>query len=168
MLELFFNGAGAANEHGCPFQPIVPPHNIARSQAMIEYVLTGLEKTTMSADRSQFNIEFKTGAGPVVLRASAAHLGALITSLQEIEYQASLLDPAKGLLPGEPRLTRAKLVDDVALQRGQMMGGVPGMLLGIKVGQEARWYALDSAKAKILHRALGREIPKIAPARRAQ
>src|SRR5436190_10060791 len=128
---------------------------------MIEYLLTGVEGATMSADRSRFDIEFKTRAGPLVLCASAAHLGTLITCLQKFEHQALLLDPAKGQLPGEPAQTRAKLVDDLTLQRGEM-NSVPGLLLGIKVGQEVRWYALDSAKAKVLRRALGDEIPKIA------
>src|SRR5436190_23864405 len=127
---------------------------------MIEYLLTGVEGATMSADRSRFDIEFKTRAGPLVLCASAAHLGTLITCLQKFEHQALLLDPAKGQLPGEPAQNRPKVVDDLTLQRGEV-NRVPGLLLGIKVGQEVRWYARDSAMAEVLRRGLGDEIQEL-------
>jgi hypothetical protein len=127
---------------------------------MKKYLLTEIENVSVSADRSRFDIEFQTDQGPVTLSMNAAHLDALITTLQGIEYQASLLNPATGPLPGEEGQVRAEIVDDHQIGSG-VFNGKPSVLIGLKSAQLLRVFALDAAKAEALQRAIADAIPKL-------
>ena len=126
----------------------------------MDYILTGVEKATMSADRSQFDIQFRTHAGPLTVQVSASNLGALISMLEGLEHQASVLNPSKGLQPGEPAQFRMQIVESHQIGHCDA-NGVPSVMLGFKSGQVFRWYALDAPKAKAVHQALADEIPKM-------
>ncbi len=63
---------------------------------MPTYTITGMENATISKDRSNFDIRIRTNKGKVTMSVNATHLDALITTLQGLEYNASLLDPKTG------------------------------------------------------------------------
>jgi hypothetical protein len=127
---------------------------------MKKYLLTGIEQATGSADRNRFDIEFQTDQGPVTLTVNAAHLDVLITTLQGLEYQASLLNPAKGALPGEVGQVRAEIVDHHQVGNGEV-SGKPSVFIGMKSGQVFRIFALDAARAEALQREIADAIPKL-------
>lgn len=130
----------------------------------MKYHLSGIEKASVSADRNGFDIEFRTDQGPVTLTLNAGDLDALITLLEGIESRASLLDPAKGAMPGEPMQVRRLIVDQHQVGNG-VVNGTPSVLLGLTGLKGAttafRWFALDAPKAEALQRAIADEIPKL-------
>jgi hypothetical protein len=127
---------------------------------MTAFHLTGIENATLSKDRSQCEIQLRTNKGPLGLTISAQHLDALITSLQGIEYHASLIDPTKGALPGEPGQIRAEIVSHLQVGVADQ-NGTPSVLVGLKSAQVFRWFALDRTLATSLQRAVEAEIPKL-------
>ena len=127
---------------------------------MPSYKITGLEDATIAKDRSKFDIRFRTNKGKVTMSVSAAHLDALITTLQGLEYHATLLDPKKGQLPGELAEIRAETVDSFSIGDA-IVNNVPSVLLGLKSGQVFRWFALDEMKAAEISQKLADEIPKL-------
>lgn len=122
--------------------------------------VTGMTNATISKDRAKFDIGFKTERGEIVLSVNAAHLDALITNLQGLEYHASLLDPKTGQRPGEPGQIRAEIVDHHQIGNG-VVNGIPSVLLGLKSAQVFRWFALDSTKALALSEAVRAETHKL-------
>jgi hypothetical protein len=80
--------------------------------------------------------------------------------LEGIVYQASLLDPAKGQMPGEQGRTRVAVVDYHQMGNG-VVNGALSVLVGLKVGQPFHLYALDKEKAVALQHDLEAEILKL-------
>ncbi len=96
------------------------------------------------------------------MSVSAAHLDALITTLQGLEYTASLLDPKTGQQPGEQAQIRAEIVDSYQVGNA-VVNDTPSVLLGLKSAQVFRWFALDKQKAGALQQSVAAEIPKLRP-----
>lgn len=124
------------------------------------YHITGMTKATISKDRSTFEIGFKTNRGDLVLTVSSEHLDSLITTLQGLEYNASLLDPVTGQKPGEQGQIRAAIVDNYHVGNA-VVNGVPSVLIGLKSVQALRWFALDKETAIALSDGLKAETGKI-------
>ena len=122
--------------------------------------VTGMTNATISKDRSKFDIGFKTDRGEIILSVGSAHLDALITNLQGLEYHSSLLDPKTGQRPGELGQIRAEIVDHHQIGNG-VVNGVPSVFLGLKSTQVFRWFALDGAKALALCEAVKAETQKL-------
>ena len=129
---------------------------------MPTYTITGMENAIIAKDRSQFDIRFQTNKGKVTMSISAAHLDTLITRLQELEYNASLLNPKIGLQPGEYAQIRAAIVDSCQVGNA-VVNDTPSVLLGLKSAQVFRWFALDAQKAGALQQSVAAEIPKLRP-----
>ena len=73
----------------------------AALERTMEFNLTGIENATFSKDRAKVTIKLRSEQGTIALEMPADHLDSLITNLEKIAYDASLLVPAKGPLPGE-------------------------------------------------------------------
>ena len=127
---------------------------------MATYTITGMEDATITKDRSKFDIRFRTNKGKVTMSVSAAHLDALITMLQGLEYTASLLNPKTGQQPGEQAQIRAEIVDSYQVGNAAL-NDIPSVLLGLKSAQVFRWFALDEVKATEISQALVAKIPKL-------
>ncbi len=126
---------------------------------MASFHLTGIENGTISKDRTKFEISLRTAQGPLEITISAEHLDALITSLQGLEYHASLMDP-KGAAPGEPGQVRVEIVESHQIGNGEV-NGVPSVILGLKSAQVLRLFALDRQKATAVQQAVANQIPKL-------
>jgi hypothetical protein len=128
---------------------------------MHAFQLTGMEDATFANDdRSKLTLRFQTDQGLVALAMQAAHLDSLITMLQGIEYAASLMDPAKGQLPGEAGQVRPAIVDLHQIGHG-MVNGVPSVMVGLRSGGLFRWFSFEKPKAEALQRDLVAEIPRL-------
>lgn len=133
---------------------------------MTSYSWKGIEKASLSQDRTDASIQIRTDKGLIDLKLESKHLESLITTLEGLEYHASLLRPAKGALPGESAQVRAQIVAHYQIGIGDV-NGTQSVFIGLKSAQVFRWYALDAAKAKALHQALENEIPKLQTGKRA-
>ena len=129
---------------------------------MPKYTITGMENAIIAKDRSRFDIRFQTNKGKVTMSVSAAHLDTLITRLQELEYNASLLNPKIGLQPGEYAQIRAKIVDSCQVGNAAV-NDTPSVLLGLKSAQVLQWFALDAQKASALQKSVAAEISNLQP-----
>jgi hypothetical protein len=127
---------------------------------MPTFTFMGLERADMADDRRHFDIQFRTDQGPVTLSVAAERLDGLITTLQGIEYRASLLDPAKGQQAVEAGQLRVEVVDEHRIGSGAVEDK-PSVVLGLKSGQVLRFFALDAAQATVLQQSLADEIPKL-------
>ena len=127
---------------------------------MASYHLTGIDNATITKDRTRFAINLRTKNGPLQLMINAEHLDALITYLQGLEYNASLMDPSKGAQHGELGQVRAEIVDSHQIGRGDI-NGVPSVFLGLKSAQVFRLFALDRERATAVQQALADQIPKL-------
>lgn len=127
---------------------------------MASYQLIGIETATIAQDRTRFDVSFRTDKGPLTITISAEHLDALVTTLEGLEYQASLLDPTTGPKPGEAAQVRVKIVEHHQIGRADV-NGVPSVLLGLKSAQVFRWFAFDAQRATAAQQALAAEIPKL-------
>jgi hypothetical protein len=128
---------------------------------MHEFKLTGVENASFdNVDRTKLTIRLRTEQGLLALDLQADHLDSMISLLQSIEYSASLLDSAKGQLPGEAGQIRSAVVDHHQVGHG-LVNGVSSALVGLKSGGVLRWFAFDKTKAEALREALTAEIPKL-------
>ena len=127
---------------------------------MSAFTVMGVEMADIAAERRRFDIQLKTDQGLVTLSVAAERLDGLISTLQGIEYRASLLEPAKGQRPGEAGQVRVEVVNDYRVGNGPVEGK-PNVVLGLKSGEVFRLFALDAAQAIALQQSLADEILKL-------
>ena len=127
---------------------------------MSSYTLVGIENFRFSEDRTHFEIQFRTDKGRVILKLRANHLDQFITTLENLEHKASLLDPVAGQQPNEHGRMRAQVVERHQIMHAEA-DGVPSILLGLKAGPTFRWFALDTQQATSIQHSLANEIPKM-------
>jgi hypothetical protein len=127
---------------------------------MPTFTVIGFEGSVVDQDRRHFDIRLRTDQGLVTLSLAAERLDGLITTLQGIEYRASLLDPAKGQQPGEAGQIRVEVVAEHRVGNGPVEGK-PNVVLGLKSGQVFRLFAMDATQATALQQSLADEIPKL-------
>ena len=122
--------------------------------------VTGMEKATVSKDRTQWQLTLRTNKELLLLSLSADHLAELISMLEGLESAATLHSPAHGQMLGEQVGIRAVVVDRHNVGNG-LLNGVPSVLLGLGAGKVFRWFGLDTSRAVAIRNALEVEIPKL-------
>ena len=126
---------------------------------MQSFHITGIAKGLITADRTKFEINLMTDQGPLRLTISSGHFDALITSLQGLEYHASLMDPANRA-PGEQALSRVEIVESHQIGSSNV-NNVPSVILRLKVGQVSRNFALRSEVATAIAESVSDEVSKL-------
>src|SRR5258705_13004377 len=85
---------------------------------------------------------------------TAAQLDHLVTSLEGVEQQLTVLDPPGGLAPGAVAQMRFHIVEGTNIGNA-MVNNVPCVAVIIKAGNSTRTYAFDREKAQSLARMVG-------------
>jgi hypothetical protein len=144
-----------------PFRFLDPAAFARRS-----FPVQSVDKVFLAHDRSKLEIRLVGAEGAITVSLSISQLDALISTLQNVEYAASLHDPLRGPLPGEEADVRACFVDGHQIGRSAI-NGAPCVVVGLQSSQVVRWFAMDEQKASELQGALPKEIPKLQLAPRA-
>jgi hypothetical protein len=129
---------------------------------MADFTLKALTGADVRKDRSGITLKLDTDQGPVSLTMTAAQLDHLVTSLEGVEQQLTVLDPPGGLAPGEAAQMRFYIVEGTNIGNA-MVNNVPCVAVIIKAGNSTRTYAFafDREKAQSLARMVGDELPSL-------
>lgn len=127
---------------------------------MNDFTLKALKSAEISKDRTSVALQLETDKGPISISMNAVQLEHFATSLEGLEQQLTIINPAAGPASGEAVQMRFYIVD--GLQIGSVVANnTPSVAVMVKAGHTSRWYAFNAQHAEALVRTVGDELPSL-------